>query len=119
MTIIHYLLLVLLAAMATGHGAFVYRYMRYSPWRATWQGVTLMAQTLTLALLAVFYIFDTVVQGDWPGRQFLILMFMFALVGEAWAAFAGLVHVQRSSTPVTPRQGTGYVHPENIDKEQP
>jgi hypothetical protein len=117
MTIPQWVIVVLLIAMLSGHIAFAYRYMKFSPWRSTWQGITLLAQTVTLAALAAFYIIDTFAVGSWPGRMFFVISFLVALATEAWVATFCLVHVQRSQEPVSEKQGTGYVHKDEINKE--
>jgi len=115
MTPIAHAIIVLLVAQVVPQLLFVIRYGWFSPWRATWQGITLMAQTATLGALVTFFIYDTIVVGEWPGRSALLLGFLGLLAVESWAALWGLIHVQRSTPPVSERQGTGYVHPDNIE----
>lgn len=118
MTDVQVTILVLLVGYFLGQAAFIYRYGWFSPWRATWQGVILMAQTVTMASLILFYILDTVAIGPWPGRTLFLLVFLVCLTLESWLAFAGLLYVQRSNTPVSTRQGTGLVHPGDIKGEE-
>lgn len=117
MTPLSVLIVVLLVTLLVGHSIFIYRYARYSPWRATWQGIILMSQTITLALLVLFFIIDTAIVGDWPSRAFLLVLFLSLLAVESLVAALCLIYVQRQHTPVTPRQGTGFVHPDNIEGE--
>lgn len=110
---------ILLTVMLLAYLAFAYRYMRYSPWRATWQGVTLLSQKLTLAALALFFIVDTLIEGFWPARFLSLTILLSLLAIEACATLAGLLHVQRAHRPVSKRQGTGYVLPEEIERTKP
>lgn len=112
-------LVVILGVMLVAYVAFAYRYSRYSPWNATWQGVTLLSQKITLALLVTFFLVDTIVTGGWPGRTPILIGLLLLLAVEAWATLAGLVHVQRQQRPVSRRQGTGYVPPADIEKTDP
>ena len=110
-------LIILLLLMFTPYALFAYRYARFSPWRATYQGITLMAQKVTMASLVAFFIVDTLLPGHWPGRDPLLYILLGLLLVEGWATLAGLVHVQRADHPVTEHQGTGYVNPEDIEGE--
>jgi hypothetical protein len=112
-------LIVILTTMLVAYLAFAYRYWRFSPWKATWQGVTLQSQKLTLAALVAFFIVDTAIPGQWPGRAAILIALLILLALEAWATFLGLLHVQRQDRPVSRRQGTGYVPPEDIEKTDP
>lgn len=107
-------LTIILALMFAAYAAFTYRYARYSPWRATWQGITLMAQTITMGGLVAFFVVDTAVPNQWPGRGWILYPLLVLLLLEAWAALAGLLYVQQGSRLVSERQGTGYVEPERI-----
>lgn len=110
-------LIIILVLMFTPYVLFAYRYARYSPWRATWQGITLMAQKITMASLVAFFIVDTLFPVHWAGRDPVLYVLLGLLLIEGWATLAGLLHVQRADHPVTERQGTGYVHPEDIEGE--
>ena len=110
---------ILLVIMLISYTAFAYRYGRFSPWNATWQGVTLMSQKLTLAALVVFFLIDTAVPGMWPARDVILIVLLVLLAAEAVATLAGLLHVQRAHRPLSKRQGTGYVPPEDIERTDP
>ena len=118
MTVIQIITVILLLSQAAAQAAFVYRYGVHSPWRATRQGITLMAQTVTLLLLVLFFVFDTfIVDAHWPGRDAILITFLVLLAVEAWIALLGLLLVQQANHPVSNRQGSGYVNPEEIEKE--
>lgn len=108
------ILSVLLGLLFVAYVIFAYRYARYSPWNATWHGVTLEAQKVTMASLVAFFIADTIIGGEWPGRYSILVVLLTLLMVEAWATLAGLLHVQRSKKKVTPQRGMGYVEPEEI-----
>ena len=110
---------IILATMLVAYLAFAYRYFRYSPWSATWQGRTLLSQKLTFAALVGFFFFDGIIVGDWIGRFPILIGLLILLAIEAWATLLGLLHVQRHQRPVTKKQGTGYVAPEDIEKTDP
>ena len=106
-----------LVPLFTAYAVFAYRYIRFSPWNATWQGVTLLSQKITMAALVAFFIVDTIIGGLWPGRYSLLIILLTLLMVEAWATLIGLLHVQRSPGPVSRRQGTGYVEPTEIQTD--
>lgn len=114
MTLPTIILSAVLIPLFVAYVVFAYRYARYSPWNATWQGVTLEAQKVTMSGLVAFFIADTIIGGSWPGRYSILIILLTLLMVEAWATLIGLLHVQRSREKVTPRQGTGYVDPEEI-----
>ena len=118
MTLATVILTSILSLLFVAYASFAYRYYRYSPWNATWQGVTLFSQKLTLAALVGFFIGDTIVEGVWPGRTAVLLILLTLLLVEAWATFAGLLHVQRATRPVPERQGIGYAEPEDIEHDE-
>lgn len=108
------ILTTILALLFIAYAVFAYRYARHSPWNATWQGVTLLSQKVTMSALVGFFIIDMLVPGIWPGRYSVLMILLTLLMVEAWATLLGLLHVQRATGPVSRRQGTGYVHPEDI-----
>lgn len=110
---------IILGLLFIAYAVFAYRYARHSPWDATWQGITLEAQKLTMAALVGFFLVDTIVQGPWPGRVPVLILLLFLLLVEAWATLIGLLHVQRAHRPVSRRQGTGYALPEDIERTKP
>ncbi|WP_404474864.1 hypothetical protein [Microbacterium aerolatum] len=107
----------ILSVLFLAYAVFAYRYFRHSPWNATWQGITLLSQKVTMAALVAFYITDTIIPGIWPGRYSLLIFLLALLMVEAVATLIGLLHVQRSTGPVSRRQGTGYADPENIQTD--
>ena len=104
-----------LTLLFAAYAIFAYRYYRHSPWNATWQGITLFSQKLTMAALVAFFIVDTLIPvTDWPGRYSLLLILLTLLLVEAWATLWGLLRVQRAQGPVSRRQGQGYAPPDGI-----
>jgi hypothetical protein len=80
-------------------------------------GYYLLSQKITMAALVAFYIADTIIPGEWPGRYSILLVLLALLAVEAVATLIGLLHVQRATGPVSRRQGTGYTDPENIQTD--
>lgn len=85
----------ILASLFAAYAIFAYRYMRFSPWNATWNGIVLEAQKITLAATVLFFGVDTFVDGYWPGRYSILLILLVLLSVEAWATLLGLIDVQR------------------------
>lgn len=112
-------LTIILTLLFVPYATFAYRYARHSPWNATWQGITLEAQKITMASLVAFFLADTLIDGDWPGRYAVLIVLLLLLMVEAWATLAGLTHVQNANRPVSKRQGTGFAHPEDIERTIP
>lgn len=110
-------LIVILSLMFVAYVTFAFRYFRYSPWRSTWQGVIMLAQKVTMAALVGFFIVDTLATDRWAGRFPLLMALLVLMLIEAWATLAGLLYVQRSTRPVTERQGAGLVPEEDIEEE--
>jgi len=109
------ILTVVLVLLFAAYAIFAYRYARYSPWNATWQGITLLSQKITMAALVAFFIVDTLIPlVDWPGRYSGLLILLTLLLVEAWATLWGLLRVQRTQGPVPRRQGQGYVPADEI-----
>lgn len=86
---------VILASLFIAYVVFAYRYVRFSPWNATWNGIVLEAQKVTLAATVLFFGVDTFIDGYWPGRYSILLVLLVLLSIEAWATLLGLIHVQR------------------------
>lgn len=113
------ILTTVLCVLFAAYSTFAYRYFRHSPWNATWQGITLLSQKVTMAALVAFFIVDTVVtaiwpDARWPGRYSALIILLTLLAVEAVATLIGLLHVQRAPGKVSSRQGTGYVEPTEI-----
>lgn len=108
----------ILALLFGAYGYFAYRYHRYSPWNATWQGITLLSQKVTMAALVLFFIVDTLVPNTYPGRYSILVILLTLLMVEAWATLAGLLHVQRAGGKVSEKLGMGYVDPKDIDHDK-
>lgn len=106
-----------LVVLFLAYVTFAWRYFRYSPWNATWMGITLLTQKITFSGLVAFFIADTLIPGTWPGRYSVLMILLTLLAVEAIATLVGLLHVQRASGPVSRRQGTGYADPENIQTD--
>lgn len=85
----------LLSALFIAYSYFAYRYMRYSPWNASWQGIVLESQKITLAAFVLFFIVDTLVPNSYPGRYSILVILLTLLAVEAWATLLGLLHIQR------------------------
>lgn len=116
------ILTTVLVVLFVAYSTFAYRYARHSPWNATWQGITLLSQKVTMAALVAFFIVDTVVtaiwpDARWPGRYSALIILLTLLAVEAVATLVGLLHVQRAPGKVTRRQGTGYVEPTEIQTD--
>jgi hypothetical protein len=112
-------IIVPLALMFVAYATFAFLYATRSPWASTWQGVTLLSQKITMAALVLFFLFDSIVPGDWDGRLVILVSLLVLLTLEAWSTLLGLVHVQQQQRPVSRRQGTGYVLPEHIERSKP
>lgn len=97
---------------------FIYRYGRYSPWRASWQGITLMSQNIALLSLVSYYLVDAV-WGNWAHQRVILAAILIVLLALFWSALVGLLYVQNHQKPVTKRQGTGYVESDDIEKTKP
>lgn len=112
-------LAVILTALFLAYSIFAYRYVRYSPWNATWQGVVLEAQKITLAGTVAFFVFDTAMPGDWPGRYSILVILLTLLAVEAWATLAGLIHIQRQRPKdVEPNPETAETPVPDVDHRQ-
>lgn len=112
-------LAVILTALFLAYVIFAYRYVRYSPWNATWQGVTLEAQKITLAAIVAYFVADTFIDGDWPGRYSILIILLTLLAVEAWATLAGLLHIQRQRPrDVEPDPETAETPVPDIDHRQ-
>ncbi len=111
------ILTVVLSVLFIAYATFAWRYFRHSPWNATWQGITLLSQKVTMAALVAFFIVDTLIPGTWPGRYSLLIILLTLLAVEAVATLVGLLHVQRAPGKVSRRQGTGYTEPVNIQTD--
>lgn len=109
----------ILTVLFAAYVAFAYRYVRYSPWNATWQGVVLEAQKITLAATVAYFVFDTFMVGDWPGRYSILVILLTLLAVEAWATLAGLLHIQRQRPPHSePDPDTAEAPVPDIDHRQ-
>lgn len=112
------ILTTVLSLLFLAYSVFAYRYARFSPWNATWQGVTLLSQKITMAALVAFFIADTLIPGYmWPGRYSILMILLTLLAVEAVATLVGLLHVQRAPGKVSRRKGTGYVEPGEISTD--
>lgn len=85
---------VVLASMVVAYFAFIAVYTVRFPWRSTWQGKILVAQKTTLAMLAVFFLVDSLVER-WAARDVVLIFLLTALAVEAWATLAALIGVLR------------------------
>ena len=112
-------LTIILALLLVPYASFAIRYAWRSPWNATWQGITLEAQKITMALLVGYFLADVLTPGEWPGQAVVLLVLLVLLLIEAWATLLGLLHVQSANRPVSRRIGTGYAHPEDIERTIP
>jgi len=73
---------------------FIYRYHRYSPWRSTPIGRTLMYQKLAMAGILLLALFARLF-GDYTLRPYLTLIVYGALVFFFWRTDVQLLHTQR------------------------
>lgn len=97
--------------------AFIYRYAKYSPWRATRQGITLMSQKVTWLAMVVWCLVSPFI--DWDGKRWVFFGLFVVIVALFWATFLGLLAAQRSQRPVARRKGAGYVPAEDIETTLP
>lgn len=93
------MIITLLALMLIAYATFAVLYGTGSQWRATYQGITLMSQKITMSALVLFYMVDSLIEGYWPGRLVILYILLMALTIEAWATLAGLIHVQQKHKP--------------------
>lgn len=107
----------ILSLLFLAYSVFAWRYVRHSPWNATYQGVTLLSQKITMAALVGFFIVDTLAPNSYPGRYSILVILLTLLLVEAWATLAGLLHVQRKQGSVSEQLGVGYRDPEDITHE--
>lgn len=99
----------ILTVMFVSYSTFAYRYFRHSPWNATWQGITLLSQKITLAAFVLFFIVDTLVPNSYPGRYSILVVLLTLLAVEAVATLAGLIHFQHQEKHVGETVGIGVV----------
>lgn len=99
----------ILTVMFFSYSIFAYRYARYSPWNATWQGITLLSQKITLASFVLFFIVDTLVPNSYPGRYSILVILLTLLAVEAVATLAGLVHFQKQDKHAEDSVGIGVM----------
>lgn len=107
----------LLTSLLVAYGYFAYRYAKYSPWNATWQGITLEAQKITMAALVAFFIVDGFFPEGYPGRYSILVIILTLLSIEAWSTLLGLLHVQRKRGKVRSALGMGYVDQNRLDPD--
>lgn len=85
---------VILAVMIAAYLSFVVLYDRMFPWRDTFQGRILVAQKLTLAGLAAFFIVDLFTLTGWV-RDGVMIILLLLLAYQAVATLAGLIIIYR------------------------
>lgn len=85
---------VILAVMVAAYLSFVVLYDRLFPWRDSFQGRTLVAQKLTLATLALFFIVDAFTLTGWL-RDAVMIALLLLLAYQAIATLAGLIVIYR------------------------
>jgi len=110
-------ILILLIVGLVALVAFIYRYARYSPWRATFQGRTLMAQKVAMALLVAYFILQPFVH--YAAADIVKLVLVGLLMALFWTTLAGLLLAQTEHRPVSRKHGTGYVPPGEIEDTRP
>lgn len=73
---------------------FIYRYRRYSPWRANVLGRSLMIQKENMLALFAF-ITISLLLTDFPGRELVGALLYLFLVGTFWNDYIQLLRIQR------------------------
>lgn len=84
----------ILAVMIAAYLSFVALYDRMFPWRSSFQGRILVAQKLTLAGLAAFFIVDLFTLTGWT-RDAVMIVLLLLLAYQAVATLAGLIAIYR------------------------
>ena len=85
----------ILSILFAAYSYFAYRYFRYSDWNATWQGITLFSQKVTMSAFVLFFIVDEIVPEPYPGRYSILVILLTLLTVEACATLLGLLQVQK------------------------
>lgn len=89
--------LVIVALLVTGiavHG-FIYRYVRYSNWRATQPGRSLLYAKIAIAGMVDLSLIRYAFGDDWPGRLFVLAVFFWAVAGSQFYLFLTLLETQK------------------------
>jgi len=102
-------LVVLVAAVML----FIVFYAVRSPWRATLQGQFLMAQKVSMALLALHFLIGAIwhYPGFWDVQAALVCF----LAITSFVMLVGLLLAQTEQRPVPKKHGTGFVPPEDLE----
>jgi hypothetical protein len=87
---------VLLLLAITPLVLFAYCYARYSPWRDTLQGKTLMAQKIAMVAVLLASL-CAVMFGDYPGREIVSIVLFAVLVALFWVMFFALRMAQKEA----------------------
>lgn len=96
---------------------FVFRYARYSPWLATYQGRTLMAQKIAwIVMVAHFF---TKEFWHYPGFDIVENVVLSVVVVLFYTTLWGLLKAQNAARPVSKEQGQGYVLPKDVERTAP
>lgn len=109
---------ILLALAVIPLAGFIYRYARYSPWWATWQGRILFTQKIAMLALVLFYL-SSALFGDYPGKEVVKLALIAILVVLFWAMFLALLDAQTEQRPVKKSHGAGLVPRRDLEKTDP
>lgn len=96
---------------------FIYRYARYSPWYATWQGRILFTQKIAMLALVLFYLTGSL--WNYPGEHVVKLVLIAVLVALFWAMFLALLDAQTEQRPVKKSHGAGLVPKQDLEKTDP
>ena len=102
-TITDVALVVLIASVVL----FIGFYAGRSPWRSTWQGQFLMAQKVSMALLAGHFLVGAI--WRYPGFWVVQALLICLLAVTAVLMLVGLLLAQTEQRPVSRRHGTGIV----------
>lgn len=108
---------ILLIAIGLPVLGFIYFYARYSPWRSTLQGKTLMSTWVGLFVLILYYLISGGV--DYPAEGIVKIIILFGLMVLFWTVFVALRMAQTEQTPVPKKRGTGYRIPADLEKTNP
>lgn len=93
---------------------FIYRYARFSPWKSTIAGITLMAQKVVLLGL-IGYLLAAVVVPEFTGKGPFGYVLLALLGLLLWMMLLVLVWTQNETRPVSKRMGQIFLSREDLE----